>query len=138
MSWDLAQIQGALQTNLETIPGLHCYDYLPDSPVTPAAIVNDPEEIVYDMSFQRGSDEMTLPILLVVQGTDRSKSEELSSFIASSGSNSIRAAIRSDPTLGGLVADCHVTRVDSFGRYTFGSVVYPGCKAHVSIYTGRA
>lgn len=115
---ELADIRAGLAANLGTIAGVNVSAYARDNILTPALQVYGPDEVVYDLAMQRGLDMMTL----VVQGLAGSPAEQarqvmLDQWLAPSGSSSVKAAIESDPTLGGVVTAARVTRASGYRVY---------------------
>jgi len=109
---DLQAICEGIQTNLQTIPGLQAFGYLPDSFSDPAAIVS-----VMDVQYQMSmNDSMTGQVdiivnVLVARTDARSAQLKLQKFMSPNGSGSIREAIESDATLGGIVSNTTVISV---------------------------
>ena len=102
-------IRQGLATNLATISGLRTSYYITDNPTPPIAIVAPPS-IKYDQSFGRGLDEYNFQVIVLVTRADERIGQDLiDSYCAPVGAGSIKAAIESDRTLGGLVADLRVT-----------------------------
>ena len=112
---DLAEIRAGLADRLATIAGLRCYAYQPDTFATPCAIVLAPAAAQYITDFD-GTVELSIPIVVLVQRVDsRSADAEISTYLASTGATSIKAAIDGDPTLGGAA---QYTTVNGFGPFT--------------------
>jgi len=64
--------------------------------VPPAAIVSYPDAIDFDQTGARGSDRLTLPVVLVVGRVSlRSARDDLGSFVDGSGARSIKAILES-------------------------------------------
>lgn len=97
---------------LKTIAALTAYEYLPDAPVLPCAVVGLPTR-VYDLTFSRGVDRLTLPVIvLLARGVDRYDSKLLNGILAGDGPLSIKAAIEADRTLGGACSGARVTQAN--------------------------
>ena len=83
---------------LDTIAGLRAFAFPPDTVTPPAAVVGDAEECVFDETFGRGMDRLTLPVWLVIGKTsDRGSRIEVSPYTAGSGAKSMKAAIQTKP-----------------------------------------
>jgi hypothetical protein len=81
-------------TRLDTIAGLRCFGYPPDSITPPAAIVTYPEEITFDSTYGRGADTVTLPVIVAVGKVhDRATRNLVDAYLAGSGAASIKAVI---------------------------------------------
>lgn len=94
---DLVAVMQEVSDRLDTIAGLRCFPYPPDSVHPPAAIVQLPEDYTYDVTYGRGMDRLTLPVLLVVgRSSDRASYKELAAYAAGSGAKSIKAVLDAD------------------------------------------
>jgi hypothetical protein len=107
------------------IPDLTVYPYMPDI-INPPAVAVTPaagDFMVYGSSFD--SNDLTLNITAFVQrGQPQSSSDLLDSFLDEDGDSSVVAAVRADPTLGGVVDAATVTGARNWGIYEFGNVSY--------------
>ena len=103
-------VRQGLTTALDTITGLRCFDYVPDSLAPPAAVV-EPLEITYGMSMTTSGIDYYKGFILVIVGrmSDRSSQDRLDAYLTSTGASSVVAAIESDRTLGGACFTCQVT-----------------------------
>jgi hypothetical protein len=112
---DLAAVRAGLADQLATIAGLRTYAYQPDTIATPCAIVLAPVSAVYTTDFD-GDVELTIPILVLVQRVnERTADAEISRYLSSTGSDSIKVAIDADTTLGGVA---QYTTVNGFAPFT--------------------
>ena len=110
------------------------FKYVPDSVEPPTAVVGVVESVEYDTSMARGADTYTIPIFLYVSRVDAQDSQEtLDSYLASSGSSSIKAQIESDQTLGGSAQSCRVVDADNYGVYTVNNIDYLGVEFGVEV-----
>jgi hypothetical protein len=111
---DLGDIRAALAANLSSIPGLNESPYLLGNPTPPAAEVQ-PADIDYHQAMGNGVERWTL-IVRVFVGTmsDKGAQIRLDRLLASSGSESVKAAIESDTSLAGAVDDVTVTRCTGY------------------------
>ena len=103
---NIGSVMDEIGVRLATITGLRVFDFPPSSLVPPAAVVGWPTSIEFDSTADRGSDEATFEVhVLVGMGNDRNARDKLAAYMAGSGSGSIKAAIE-----GGAVGDsCRVT-----------------------------
>tara|TARA_R100000781_G_scaffold26852_4_gene19949 strand:- start:2813 stop:3220 length:408 start_codon:yes stop_codon:yes gene_type:complete len=130
----LTNIRNGIGTNLENISSLMVFKYVPDSVEPPTAVVGVVESVEYDTSMARGADTYTIPIFLYVSRVDAQDSQEtLDSYLASSGSSSIKAQIESDQTLGGSAQSCRVVDADNYGVYTVNNIDYLGVEFGVEV-----
>lgn len=99
-----------LKTRLATISGLRVYDHVPDSVNVPAAVVGQ-LDITFDASFNRGFDNATCTIILIVgRMSEQAGQSKLDGYLAGTGSTSVKAAIEADVTLQGAVQTLRVTQ----------------------------
>jgi hypothetical protein len=133
----ISAVRDGLQTRLASISGMHAYDLVPGAIQLPAAIVEPDEPVIlFDSTMGRGSDELFFSVLLLaLEGTLRTGQDKLDAYLATSGADSVKAAIEGDPTLGGIVSFAHVTSAEGYGEYTFNELSYVGVKFKVQVTT---
>lgn len=101
-------VRAGIGTALDTIAGLRCFDYVPDSLAPPAAVV-EPLEIDYDEAMNSGTQFYRAFILVIVgRMSDRSSQDRLDAYLTDTGATSVKAALESDRTLGGACATLQV------------------------------
>lgn len=106
-------VRDNLKTQLALITGLRTYDTIPDSINVPAAIVGM-LDIEFDVSSARGFDRATLDIILITgRMSERSAQNALDTYLAGSGSSSIKAQVEANKTLSGAVQTLRVTTASS-------------------------
>lgn len=102
-------VRQGLTTALDTISGLRCFDYVPDSLAPPAAVV-EPLEITYHEAMQNGLTYYRAFILIIVgRMADRSSQDRLDAYLTTTGATSVKAALEADRTLGGACSTLAVT-----------------------------
>ena len=129
-------LREGIATRLATIDELNVYAFIPDTIVTPAAIVAPGEEafIQWDTSMSRGSDDYTFRVtLLLPRGSDQDGQAKLDAYLAGSGAESVKTAIEGDETLGGVADWAHVTEARSYGRVRWNEIEYYGCELVVTV-----
>jgi hypothetical protein len=120
----MSELRAGLANRLATITGLRTSPTLPDQPTPPQAVVY-PERVTYDTAFGRGSDDYTFVVLVIVgRVAERAAQTSLDAYCNSSGATSIKAAIESEPTLGGKALDCRVTEMRGQGSLAVGDITY--------------
>lgn len=108
----------AIAANLATISGLRVSYFIPDNPNPPIAVVTPPS-IKYEQSFGRGLNQYSFQVaLLATRADERTGQDLIDSYCEPTGSMSVRAAIESDRTLGGLVDDLHVSDMNGVSPTT--------------------
>ena len=126
-------VRDALKKNLQTITGLRVYDLIPDVVVPPCAVVGQ-LDFTFDIDNARGLDQASVDIFVIVQRiSERSGQDKLDNFLAGSGTGSIKTAIESDRSLGGLVDTLRVISADS-GTYTSGEQSFLSYRYNLTIW----
>jgi len=114
----LTAIRDGLKDNLETISGLTAYEYVPDWIEPPIALVAPLNTLNYDSTMARGSDTYEIPIVVYISRVDAQTAQDgVDAYLASSGATSVKAAIESDPTLGGAAMSVRVISATDYGEY---------------------
>ena len=130
---DVTGVRDALKVNLQTISRLRIYDTIPDVVVPPCAIVGQ-LDFTFDIDNARGLDQASVDIFVLVQRfSERTGQDKLDLFLAGSGSRSIKTALESDRTLGGLVDTLRVISADS-GTYTSGETSFLSYRYNLTIW----
>ncbi|HSH58625.1 MAG TPA: hypothetical protein VK988_03085 [Acidimicrobiales bacterium] len=128
----IERILDAIAAGLRTIAGLRVFDFMPDTISPPAAIVQLPRTINFDLTFGRGSDALVIPVLVVVaKVSERAAYNSLAAYLNLDGPTSVKQAL--DGNLGGVVDDAHVVRATGIGSYSIGGIDYMGCLFEVNI-----
>lgn len=135
---NIGPIRDALKTNLLTVvsptgTNLRVYDTIPDVIVPPCAIVGQ-LDFTFDIDNARGLDQANVDIYVIVQRfSERAGQDKLDTLLAGTGPKSIKTALESDRTLGGLVNTLRVTSADS-GTYTSGDQTYLSYRYNLIIW----
>jgi hypothetical protein len=132
----MTALRQGIATRLATIDELNVYAFIPDTIVTPAAIVAPGDEtfIQWDTSMSGGSDDYTFRVtLLLPKGSDEDGQAKLDAYLEESGASSVKAAIEGDETLGGIADWLHVTEARNYGRVQWNLVDYYGCELLITV-----
>ena len=130
---DVNGVRDALKANLQTITNLRVYDLIPDVIVPPCAVVGQ-LDFTFDVDNARGLDQASVDIFVLVQRiSERAGQDKLDLLLAGSGSGSIKTALESDRTLGGLVDTLRVISADS-GTYTSGETSFLSYRYNLTIW----
>lgn len=114
---DYTAIREALAANLTAVTGLQETPYMLSRPTPPVAEVV-PGPIEYDQTYGRGEDELRFTVRVMVgKVTDRGSQKRLDRMLAPTGTDSIKTAVESNPTLGGLIDDLHVTGASGYRQF---------------------
>jgi hypothetical protein len=126
-------IREALKTNLQNITNLRVYDLIPDVITPPCAVVGQ-LDFTFDIDNMRGLDQASVDIYVIVQRiSERTGQEKLDNYLAGSGSGSIKTALESDRTLGGLVDTLRVISAES-GTYASGDQSFLSYRYNLTIW----
>ena len=131
----IASIRAGLATNLATITGLRTNSTgtIPDNVNPPYAIVS-PSSIDYHRAFNNALSTYNFTVTVVVgRGDDRTAQRNLDVYCSPTGSSSIRVAIESDRTLGGVVFDTIVTGMRNYGSITIGENPYLAAEFDIAV-----
>jgi hypothetical protein len=120
MAATLTAIRSGLKANLDpltAVEGMQISAYLLSSP-TPPAIQIYPAETEYDLAMGRGLDRWTLTVQAFFALTsDVGSQVSLDALLAPAGPLSVKQAVESDSTLGGLVDDLSVVSCTGYRVY---------------------
>lgn len=99
----VSQVSDAIKARLATVSGLRTFSYQPEQ-LNPPFAWPELTQVTYHRSMQLGDVEMQFTINVVVgRYTDRTANELLDEYLSATGAKSIRQALESDRTLGGVV-----------------------------------
>lgn len=130
----IEDIRSALATNLATISNLRTSGDVPDNPNPPQAVVFL-ETVEYDDAFQGGLTTLQFRIMVLVsRADDRTAQRKLNEYISPDGSRSIKAAVESDRSLGGLVSTLRLTSMTSLGSTIVSEQEYMAVEFSVAVY----
>jgi hypothetical protein len=126
-------IRDALKNNLQNITNLRVYDLIPDIVTPPCAVVGQ-LDFTFDIDNMRGLDQASVDVYVIVQRiSERTGQDKLDNFLSGSGNGSIKTAIESDRSLGGLVDTLRVISAES-GTYTSGDQSFLSYRYNVTIW----
>ena len=132
---NVSDLRTGIATNLATVSGLRTAATVPDQINPPVAVVM-PTSITYDTAFARsGGDEYEFSVMVIVGRVDeRMAQNKLDAYCSGSGTQSIKAAIQSNRTLGGKAFDCRVTSLRSYNQISVADVTYLAAEFVVQVY----
>lgn len=132
----LVQIRAGLKANLAALTTAgEVKDYLLGNEVPPVVGVVGPDMTEYDQAMARGLDRWLIVVrALAGSPLDLAKQKRLDAWLAPSGGESIKAAIESDKTLGGIVQNARVVSSTGYREYTLDSGKVLGCDFTVEIF----
>lgn len=128
----ITSLRSGLATNLLTA-GVRSSGTLPAQVNPPFALVA-PSGVNYHRAFNNSLSEYSFTITLVVaQMSERNAQNSLDAFCSATGNSSIRSAIESDKTLGGVAYDTVVTDMRNYGATTIGETTYLAAEFNVVV-----
>lgn len=126
-------VRDAIKANLQTITNMRVYDTIPDVIVPPCAVVGQ-LDFTFDIDNQRGLDQASVDVYVIVQRiSERSGQDKLDLYLAGSGTGSVKTALESDRTLGGLVDTLRVVSAES-GTYQTGDQTFLSYRYNLTIW----
>lgn len=130
---NISGVREALGNNLMTITGMRVYDTIPDIVTPPCAVVGQ-LDFTFDVNNARGLDQASVDIYVIVQRiSERAGQNKLDQLLAGTGNGSIKTALESDRTLGGLVSTLRVISAES-GTYTSGDQSFLSYRYNVTVW----
>lgn len=129
----ISKVRDALGKNIESISGIRVYDTIPDVVVPPCAIVGQ-LDFTFDIDNARGLDQASVDVYVIVQRiSERAGQDKLDELLSGTGTKSIKTALESDRTLGGLVNTLRVLTAES-GTYVSGDVTFLSYRYNLVIW----
>ena len=130
----VSQIKAGLAANLATVSGLRAYAYQPDNVNTPFAWPLL-ESIQYNGAMGGGLITHQFTISVVVgRSAERTAQTLLDGYLSYKGATSIRQAIESDRTLGGVVQDLIVESANNISTLEANDATYLAIDFVVTVY----
>ena len=130
----LTQVRQALATTLATIPGLNVYAEYAEQITTPAAIILPVQGTFLNYATMDGALDVTLRAALCVAKADGTGGQALMDpFLATSGAQSVFAALQASGSLGGVVSYANLMEATGYGPISVGTLDYLGCHMIINI-----
>jgi hypothetical protein len=110
---NLSDVAEEIAARLDTISGLNAFPFPPDSLTPPAAIVLNPQpgDVVYDQTYGRGMDRITLPVIVLGgRSSDQQAHADIRAYLDGSGARSVKAVLEA-----GTYTSLHTIRVTTGG-----------------------
>lgn len=107
--------QAIVDTIRGELPELNAYPVWADITNVPAVVIGAPVAN-FTKSMRRGLDEWTFPLLVLVGMPEVTFAQNaLDEYVDGSGPKSIRQILFNDSSLGGVIEDCIITKMDEYG-----------------------
>jgi hypothetical protein len=129
------QIRAALAAQLNTIAGLRAVASRNAQISPPAAVVMPVTGtfVRYSTTFDGECDLTLRAILLVAEGDSTSGQDLMDAYLATTGPQSVYAAVQADPTLGGVVSWAAVTEATGYGLMNWAGIDYLACHFIITV-----
>lgn len=130
-------IREGIKTRLATISGLSAYANWPDSPNPPLAFPISVAPVMEDQTFGNSSLEVFVFEILVAVGISASfvlAQQQLNAYTSNTGTQSIRATLAADRTLGGTAISLYFDAWDRAAIEEFGRVEYLGARMTMRVW----
>jgi hypothetical protein len=129
----ISKVRDAIGKNIESISGIRIYDQIPDVVVPPCAVVGQ-LDFTFDVNNARGLDQASVDVYVIVQRiSERAGQDKLDELLGGTGNKSIKTAIESDRTLGGLVDTLRVISAES-GTYQTGDQTFLSYRYNLAVW----
>jgi hypothetical protein len=127
-------VRQALAATLAKIPGLNTYGEYAEQITVPAAIILPVQGTFLSYVTQDGALNVSLRAALCVARADGTGGQALMDpFLATTGTQSVFAALAADPRLGGTVDFAALIEATGYGPISVGAIDYLGCHLIISI-----
>jgi hypothetical protein len=124
MAATVSEAAAGLKGQIAQIPGLRVVDYLPDQINPPTAVISI-DSVTYHQAFAGGDPLYQFTITVIVaRASERVAQQKLDAFLAYSGTQSVRAAVEADKSLGGAVQQAIIDRGGNVQALTVNEVAY--------------
>ena len=131
----ITQVKDGLKARIESVSGLRAFDYQPDQVNPPFAWPTLDEIRFHQTDFATGGVVMDFTITLVVhRQSERVAQDALDQYMTWEGAKSLRAAIESDRTLGGVCQDLIVSSAGNFTNIDANDTLYLTVDFKVTVY----
>ena len=131
----VSQVKDGLKARIQSVPGLRAFDYQPDQVNPPFAWPALDEIRYHQTGMSTGGVVMDFTITVVVQRvSERVAQDALDQYMSWSGTQSVRAAIEADRTLGGVCEDLIVTSAGNFTNIDANDTLYLTVDFKVTVY----
>lgn len=128
------ELQDGLARALTEIPGLRVADHLPEQINPPVAVIQV-QTVTYHRAMGGGLSEWEY-VISVVAGRmgDRTAQRTLDGWMSYDGAYSVRQALESDTTLGGVCATLKVADLVAVRPVALGDAAYLSCEFTVFVH----
>lgn len=134
MPASVGAVATAIATRLGTVSGLRTFAFTPDQ-LNPPVAYPVLESVDYHEAFGGGDVVMAWTVVLVAsRWSERTSYATLDAWMSYDGAQSIRAAIESDRTLGGVVQTCLLSSSASIGSVSQGEAEFLSVEFSLTVH----
>jgi hypothetical protein len=131
----ISQVKDGLKARINSISGLRAFDYQPDQVNPPFAFPTLDTVTYHQTGMASGGVVMNFTITLIVnRSSERTAQDQLDQYMNWDGAKSLRAAIESDRTLGGVCDDLIVTNAENLTNIDANDTLYLAVDFKVTVY----
>jgi len=131
----ISQVKDGLKARIQTISGLRAFDYQPDQVNPPFAFPTLDTITYHQTGMSSGGVVMNFTVTLIVnRAVERTAQDQLDQYMSWDGTQSLRAAIEADRTLGGVCDDLIVTNAENLTNIDANDTLYLAVDFKVTVY----
>lgn len=131
---NIRDVMDEIAAKLDTITGLRAFGYPIARLPLPGAVVGLPDDITFDAAYGRGSDELTLPLwVMVARGDERAAAQQVAEYLNGTGTKSVKTAVDSTRTNTYTACDTVTIARAATGAYTYNGVDTYGAEFTVTV-----
>jgi hypothetical protein len=131
----ISQVKDGLKTAIQSVSGLRAFDYQPDQVNPPFAWPTLDNITYHQTGMASGGVVMNFTVTLIVnRASERTAQDALDQYMSWSGTQSLRAAIEADPTLGGVCDTLIVTGAENLTNIDANDTLYLAVDFKVTVY----
>jgi hypothetical protein len=129
----ISELRAGLAANLSTLKGLRVVDTLPDVVNPPMAMIGL-NKVVYNRQNNRAMSEYTFQVTVVVGRVSERTAQRALDVLVAPGAGSIKYAVESDRSLGGMAFDVYVGELSAIGAVNINAIDYYSAEFSVQVF----
>lgn len=136
MTATISTLRSGLKTALQAISGLKVYEVWPDQINTPCAIIRPTQGTYHEAMASPGYQVVIFEVTIFVNATQKGleiSQPLLDDYLDVASTNSLKAAIEADPTLGGAADSLIVQGWAQYGSLEVNGIYYVGAVLTVEV-----
>jgi hypothetical protein len=129
----ISSLRSGLAKNLRKITGLRVVETLPDVVNPPMAMIAL-DKVQYNRQNNAGMAEYTFKVTVVLGRVSERTAQQNMDVYVGTGSGSIKAAIESDRTLGGIAYDTFIPELSAIGAVQVNAIDFYSAEFSVQVF----